>query len=105
MSKQTIPEYLEEERQKDAENELRVEEEAARIQPLQHGHHRASKGGSKLTSKRASRQISKSTKRERGVPVKAAAKKNQKKQKKKTAEAKSKKPRVVAKKSKKIRKK
>ena len=40
MTVQTIPEYLEKERQKTAETERRTEEEAARIQPLQHGHHR-----------------------------------------------------------------
>jgi hypothetical protein len=43
MSAQTIAEYLDEERQKYAANQLRVDEEAARIQPLQHGHHRAAK--------------------------------------------------------------
>jgi hypothetical protein len=43
MSTQTIAEYLDEERQKYAANQLRVDEEAARIQPLQHGHHRNAK--------------------------------------------------------------
>jgi hypothetical protein len=43
MSTQTIAEYLDEERQKFAANQLRTEEEAARIQPLQHGHHRTGK--------------------------------------------------------------
>jgi hypothetical protein len=43
MSTQTIAEYLDEERQKYAANQLRMEEEAARIQPLQHGHHRTAK--------------------------------------------------------------
>jgi len=43
MSSQTIAEYLDEERQKYAANQLRVDEEAARIQPLQHGHHRMGK--------------------------------------------------------------
>ena len=43
MSTQTIAEYLDEERQKYTANQLRVEEEAARIQPLQHGHHRVGK--------------------------------------------------------------
>lgn len=42
MSTQTIPEYLEEERQKTADTQLRTEKEAARIEPLQHGHHRNS---------------------------------------------------------------
>jgi hypothetical protein len=43
MASQTIEEYLEEERQKATETQLRTEEEAARIQPLQHGHHRTAK--------------------------------------------------------------
>jgi hypothetical protein len=40
MTTQTIPEYLEEERQKTADTQLRIVKEAARIEPLQHGHHR-----------------------------------------------------------------
>jgi hypothetical protein len=43
MTAQTIAEYLDEERQKATETRLRAEEEAARIQPLQHGHHRMAK--------------------------------------------------------------
>jgi hypothetical protein len=43
MPAQTIPEYLEEEHQKAADTQLRTEEEAARIQPLQHGRHRKAK--------------------------------------------------------------
>jgi hypothetical protein len=43
MAVQTIPEYLGEERQKASDSQLRTEEEAARIQPLQHGHHRKTK--------------------------------------------------------------
>ncbi len=43
MTAQTIPEYLEEECQKTVATQLRAEEEAARIQPLQHGHHRKAK--------------------------------------------------------------
>jgi hypothetical protein len=43
MTVQTIPEYLEEERQKAADTQLRTEEEAARIQPMHHGHHRKAK--------------------------------------------------------------
>jgi hypothetical protein len=38
-----IPEYLEDERQKDRDAQLRMEEEIARIQPLNHGHHRTAK--------------------------------------------------------------
>jgi len=43
MTTKTIPVYLEDERRKRAGDKLRVDEEAARIQPLNHGHHRASK--------------------------------------------------------------
>ena len=43
MTTKTIPAYLEDERQKDCDAQLRIEEEAARIQPLNHGHHRTAK--------------------------------------------------------------
>jgi hypothetical protein len=43
MTTKTIPAYLEEERQRDRTTQLRKEEEAARIQPLHHGHHRTAK--------------------------------------------------------------
>jgi hypothetical protein len=43
MTTKTIPEYLEDERQKRSDDELRIGEEAARIQPLHHGHHRTAK--------------------------------------------------------------
>jgi len=43
MTTKTIPEYLEDERQKDCDAQLRMEDEAARIQPLNHGHHRTAK--------------------------------------------------------------
>jgi len=43
MTTKTIPAYLEDERQKSSDTQLRREEEAARIQPLRHGHHRTSK--------------------------------------------------------------
>jgi len=43
MTTQTIAQYLDEERQKATDTQLRTEEEAARIQPLQHGHHRTAK--------------------------------------------------------------
>jgi hypothetical protein len=85
MTTQTIPEYLEEERQKAADTQLRTEEEAARIQPLRHGHHRAEKQPKvKLLP-----------------PVKAAIKK---KKKKKTVAVARKKPRAAGKKVAKIRK-
>ena len=61
MTTQTIPEYLEEERQKAADTQLRTEEEAARIQ-LQHGHHR----------------MAKQSRLELVAPVKAATKKKKK---------------------------
>jgi hypothetical protein len=85
MTTQTIPEYLEEERQKAADTQLRTEEEAARIQPLRHGHHRTSK----------------SSGLELPTPVKAATKK---KKKRKTAATGRKKPRAAVKKATKIRK-
>jgi len=43
MTTKTIPEYLEDERHKSKDDQLRIEEEAARIQPLHHGHHRTAK--------------------------------------------------------------
>jgi hypothetical protein len=43
MTTKTIPAYLEDERQKDCDAQLRMEAEAARIQPLNHGHHRTAK--------------------------------------------------------------
>ena len=43
MTTKTIPADLEGERQKNRDNQQRVEEEAARIQPLNHGHHRPAK--------------------------------------------------------------
>jgi hypothetical protein len=43
MTTKTIPEYLEDERQKDTDAQLRMDEESARIQPLNQGHHRTAK--------------------------------------------------------------
>jgi hypothetical protein len=43
MTMKTIPEYLEDERKKGCDAQLRMEEEAARIQSLDHGHHRTTK--------------------------------------------------------------
>lgn len=43
MTTKTIPAYLEDERKKDKDAQQRIQEEAARIQPLHHGHHRAVK--------------------------------------------------------------
>jgi hypothetical protein len=43
MTRKTIREYLEDERQKDRVSQQSIEEEAARIQPLNHGHHRTAK--------------------------------------------------------------
>ena len=43
MTTRTIPEYLEDERQKRGDADLRMAEEAGRIQSLQHGHHRTAK--------------------------------------------------------------
>ena len=85
MTTQTIPEYLEEERQTAADTQLRTQEEAARIQPLQHGHHRTAK----------------QSKVELLAPVKPATKK---KRKRKTAVVARKKPRAAGKKATKNRK-
>jgi len=43
MTTKTIPEYLEDERQKGRDAQQSMEKEAARIQPLNHGHHRPGK--------------------------------------------------------------
>jgi hypothetical protein len=43
MTTKTIPVYLEDERQKHKDDQLRIEAEATRIQPLHHGHHRIAK--------------------------------------------------------------
>jgi len=43
MTTKTIPAYLEDERRKRGDDQLRMEAEAARIQPLHHGHHRTAK--------------------------------------------------------------
>ena len=43
MTTKTIPAYLEDERKKDKDAQQRIQEEAARIQPLHHGPHRAAK--------------------------------------------------------------
>jgi hypothetical protein len=43
MTTKTIPAYLEDERRKLRDAQLRMEEQAARIQPLHHGHHRPAK--------------------------------------------------------------
>jgi hypothetical protein len=76
MTTQTIPEYLEEERQKTADTQLRREKEAVRIEPLQHGHHRTAK----------------QSKLELALPVKAATKK---KKRRKTVVVARKKPRAA----------
>jgi hypothetical protein len=86
MSNQTIEEYLEEERQKFVAAQLRTEAEAARVQPLQHGHHR----------------MAKQPRLELVPPVKATSTK--KKKKKKTVAAARTKTRAVKKTPAKIRK-
>jgi hypothetical protein len=43
MTTKTISMYLGDERRKRSGTELRLAEEAARIQPLHHGHHRTAK--------------------------------------------------------------
>ena len=91
MTTQTIKEYLDEEREKASETQLRTEEEAARIQPLQHGHHRMAK---------QPEGTAKQPKLKLPPPVKAATKKK----KKKTVAVAGKKTRVSGKMAVKIRK-
>jgi hypothetical protein len=43
MTTKTIAAYLEDERQKHTDDQLRMEKETARIQSLHHGHHRTAK--------------------------------------------------------------
>jgi hypothetical protein len=82
MTTKTIPAYLEDERKKSKDDLLRMEAEAARIQPLRHGHHRTAKQPElELTS-----------------PIEATPKKR------KTATATRKKPRVARKTTTKARK-
>jgi hypothetical protein len=82
MTTKTVPEYLENEHRKHTDDQLRTEEEAARIQPLQHGHHR--------TAKQPRLELS--------SPVKAAA------ETRKTAAAARNKPRIPRKIATKVRK-
>jgi len=105
MTTQTIPEYLEEERQKTADTQLRVEKEAARIEPLQHGHHRNSKQ-SKLELKLVP-PFRSATKKKTQSKKKTASKKanTSKKTKKRSAAAVArKKPHAAGKKTTKTRK-
>jgi hypothetical protein len=94
MTTQTIPEYLEEERQKTADTQLQVEKEAARIEPLQHGHHRNSKQSKpKLELVPPFRTVTRKKAKSK--------KKTQAKKKKSTAVVVRRKPRVVGEKAKK----
>lgn len=81
MTTKTIPAYLEDERQKDRDTQLRIDE-AARIQLLNQGHHRTAK----------------QPKLELTPPVEGPAKA------KKTASAAPKKPRIARKTAIKVRK-
>jgi hypothetical protein len=82
MTTKTIPAYLEDERQKGRDAQLRTEEEAARIRPLNHGHHR--------TAKQPKPELPSAVKAGRKV--------------RKTAAASRKKPRIPQRTSKKVRK-
>jgi hypothetical protein len=101
MTTQTIPEYLAEERQKTADTQRRTEKEAARIEPLQHGHHRHSKQ-SKLELELVPPFIA-ATKKENKSKKKTASKKTKTK-KKSTAVVARRKPRAAGNKATKIRK-
>jgi hypothetical protein len=67
MTTKTIPEYLEDERQKDRDAHVRLDEETARIQPLNHGHHRTAKQP-KLELPSAVKAVSKPRKTAAAVP-------------------------------------
>ena len=105
MTTQTIPEYLEEERQKTADTQLRTEKEAARIEPLQHGHHRhsaQSKLELELVPPFRSAPKKKTESNKKTASKKINAGRNTKKRS--TAAVARKKPRAVAKTSTKTRK-
>ena len=70
MTTKTIPAYLEDQRQKDRDALLRMEEEAARIQ-LHHGHHRTAKQP-KLELPSAGAPAPKSENNRGGISEKAA---------------------------------
>jgi hypothetical protein len=108
MTTQTIPEYLEEERQKTADTQLRTEKEAARIEPLQHGHHRHSKQ-SKLELElvppfRAATNKKTKSKKIKSKKKAAGKKTNEKTKKRSPAAVARKKPRAVGNKTTKTRK-
>jgi hypothetical protein len=81
MTVQTIPKYLEEERQKAVDTQLRTEEEAARIQPLHHGHHRKAK----QPKLRLLPQVKAATKKKKKRQTVAVARKKPRAARKKTA--------------------
>jgi hypothetical protein len=88
MTAQTIPEYLEEERQKATDTQLRTEEEAARIQPLQHGRHRKGKQHGlillpqvkRVTKRKKERQIVAVARQKRRAGRKTMAKTNRRRE-------------------------
>jgi hypothetical protein len=69
MTTKTIPEYLEDERQKDLDAQRRMEEQAARIRPLNQGHH-----GTTEEPKRELPSVLKAAPKARTTPARAARK-------------------------------
>lgn len=74
MTTKTIPEYLEDERQKDRDAQQSMEEEAARIQTLKHGHHRTAKQP-KLELRSAAKAVPKARKKSASLKKTRAARK------------------------------
>jgi len=109
MTTQTIPEYLEEERQKTADTQLQTKKEAARIEPLQHGHHRHSTQSKVELAlappfRAASKKKTQSKKKIMSRKKTASKKTNNKTKKKSTAVVARKKPRAAGNKATKTRK-
>jgi hypothetical protein len=113
MTTQTIPEYLEEERQKTEDTQLRTEQQPARIEPLQHGHHRHSaqskpelelvppfrSATKKKTTSQKKIKKTKSKKKAAGKKTNTSKNASQKIKNKRAAVAADKKPRAAAKKA------
>lgn len=74
MTTKTIPEYLEDERQKDRDAQQSMEEEAARIQTLKHGHHRTAKQP-KLELRSAAKAVPKARKKSASLKKSRSARK------------------------------
>ena len=74
MTTKTIPEYLEDERRKGRDAQQSMEEEAARIQTLKHGHHRTAKQP-KLELRSAAKAVPKARKKSASLKKTRSARK------------------------------